>query len=91
MTEDCVISKNKEINDEKRIMELREVIGQRVSLERFKKICVMKLLFIIFANVGNLTTGCSTGRLNCTDNFKMIILVVQNIGLQYPYPLTFNV
>lgn len=43
----------------------------------------MRLLFITFANLGSLAAGCGTGRLNCTDTFKIDIAVSQNTGLQY--------
>lgn len=48
----------------------------------------MRLLFITFANLGSLAAGCGTGRLNCTDTFKMNIIEGQNTGLKYS--LTFN-
>lgn len=48
----------------------------------------MRLLFITFANLGSLAAGCGTGRLNCTDTFKINIGVSQNTGLQYS--LAFN-
>lgn len=48
----------------------------------------MRLLFITFANLGSLAAGCGTGRLNCTDTFKMDIAVSQNTRLKYS--LTFN-
>lgn len=48
----------------------------------------MRLLFITFANLGSLAAGCGTGRLNCTDAFKMNIAMSQNTGIKYS--LTFN-
>lgn len=48
----------------------------------------MRLLFITFANLGSLAVGCVTGRLNCTDTFKMNIAVGQNTELKYS--LAFN-
>jgi len=48
----------------------------------------MRLLFITFANLGSVAAGCGTGRLNCTDTFKMNIAVSQNTGLKYS--LAFN-
>lgn len=85
MTRHSLVSKDKEISDKERIREMRGVTGQRASLEGWKKTReeedLMRLLFITSANLGSLAAGCGTGRLNCTDTFKINIAVSQNTGL----------